>query len=82
MDSLQPKFPRASCVIHRRPHAPGDDAHTATAQLLNLFDHVGFDRRGELIGEIGDGQHPQEASARRRCAASIPAMVNNNPFTN
>lgn len=65
-----------------------DHGNAESAKFSNLVGHIRLDRRRELIREIGDSRR-QLAKATslvfawgRFWAASRPATLNNNPFTN
>src|ERR1700676_1149850 len=70
---------RQAEIIRRDPFpAAADHFRAATAQFYNFVDHVRFERRRKLVGDVGDGGHATDSSD----AQSIPATVNMSPMTN
>ena len=60
-----------------------------SAEFLNFVGHVGLNRGGKLICEVGNSRHQlakamgsASSALRRFCATSSPAIVKRNPFTN
>src|SRR5581483_2094764 len=65
----------------RSAHASSNHARAAPPQFRDLLSHIGLYRRGIFICQVSNRQQ-ESLSARRRCAANIPAIVNSRPLTN
>ena len=71
-------FGRGEIVGRNAFAAAADDLRSAAAEFRDFIDHVRFERRRELIGDVGDGGHATDSWG----AQSIPATVNMSPMTN
>src|SRR5208337_207906 len=66
-------------ILRRDAFATATDHLRATAaQFCDFIDHVRFERRRKLVGNVSDGGHTMDSSD----AQSIPATVNMSPMTN
>src|SRR5208337_3880051 len=71
-------FLQAETVRRDAFAAAADHLRPAAAQFCDFIDHVRFERRRKLIGNVGDGGHATDSPE----AQSIPATVNMSPMTN
>src|ERR1700687_270279 len=71
-------FRQAEVIWRDTFAAAADHLRPATAQFCDFIDHVRFERRRKLVGDVGDGGHATDSSD----AQSIPATVNMSPMTN
>src|SRR6266851_143488 len=70
---------RQTEVVRRDPFAAAaDHLRPAAAQFCDFIDHVRFEGRRKLVGDVGDSGHATDSSD----AQSMPATVNISPMTN